>query len=372
MTLPPFALERFFARFEFEVPHNLCASDAQTRRMDAFVARADADARALWDNLELGYTQSLGHALLRAAMAARCGVDAKDILVFSGAQEAIYVWARACLNAGDHVVCLVPAYQSLFEVARAQGCELTLVSVREEDAWAFDLHAMTRALRPNTRAIIINTPHNPTGMHLRPDELASLAALADERGITLVCDEVYRGLELDAQDTLPAAASLSASAVSISVLSKAFGLAGLRIGWVATRDTRALEAMAAYKDYTTICASGPSEILALMALRDSAHILEENRALLRANLALGHAFFAQHQDLVAWTPPRAGPVCMARLRDGSDARAFALRAADEHGVLVMPAGVFGLEGPGFRLGLARTGFAAGLERLAAALRAPRL
>ncbi len=377
-TLPPFELERFFARYEFEVAVNLCASDAQTIKMRELIDGASGPLRAQWEALELGYSESLGHKQLRARIAALYDVDARDTLVFSGAQEAIYAWARATLHAGDHVVCVWPAYQSLYEVARAQGCDVTLVKLSCDNGWRYDVEAIARAVTPRTKAVVINTPHNPTGCQLSRAQLDDIVTIARRHDAVLVCDEVYRYLEHDARDTLPGAATLYERAISIGVLSKAFGLAGLRIGWVATRDARLLSAMAAYKDYTTICASAPCELLACMALEQRDRIVGATRAIVLDNLNHARAFFAAHRAQLAFVPPMAGCVAVAELcRDsrttGSaldtslDAVAFADHAAAHHGVLVLPGSVFGLARNTFRIGLGRANFTDGLVRLDAAL-----
>jgi aspartate/methionine/tyrosine aminotransferase len=247
--------------------------------------------------------------------------------------------------------------------------------LRAEDGWRIDVGALERTVTsasPAVTALVINTPHNPTGAHLTSDELTRVARLCDERGITLISDEVYRFLEHDDADTLPGAASLTPRAMSIGVLSKAFGLAGLRIGWLATRDRARLATIAAYKDYTTICASAPSEILAIAALRQRAQIIARNRGIVLANLARAHAFTSAHSGQLTWTPPRAGCVAIARLvgdvaQRWPDTGAFADHAAQAHGVLVMPARVFGRAGAELRIGLGRLDFADGLLRLARAL-----
>src|SRR5688500_16409877 len=166
-TLPPFKLERYFARWEFDVPHMLCASDVETHTMAELLALADLEARQLWDRLALGYTESTGHPLLRATVASLYErIAPEQTLVFAGAEEAIYCFAHAALRAGDHAIVVWPAYQALHEVARSVGAEVTLLPLRAEDGWALDVEALRRAVRPNTRAIVINFPHNPTGSHL--------------------------------------------------------------------------------------------------------------------------------------------------------------------------------------------------------------
>lgn len=370
-TLPAreFALERFYARWEFVVRHNLSASDVEPVPLAELLGHADAETRALWDGLVLGYTESAGHPLLREEIARLYPrATAADVLTFAGAQEAILLAFGALVSPGDHVVVVVPAYQSLHEVPRSHGAEVSLVWLREEDGWKLDLDRVVAALRPSTRVVAVNVPNNPTGA--LPDEAAfrRLQETCRERGIRLFSDEVYRGVELDPGRTLPAAADLDDRSVSLGVMSKAYGLAGLRIGWIVCRDREALRRMAALKDYTTICSSAPSEILALMALRAGPALLERTRSILRENLALLTEFFDTHGDVASWVPPQAGTTAFPRLH-GRDADAFCDRLAAERGVLLLPGSTFDMPGEHVRIGLGRRGVAEGLARVSEALRA---
>ena len=313
MPIAEFALERFFARHEFAVRHLLCASDVEGWRMDELLARADDETRALWDGLTLGYTEAPGHPLLRAEIASLYETIAPDeVLTFSGAEEAIYVAANVLLGPGDHAIVTWPAYQSLHEVARATGADVTLLELQASDGWAIDVDRLRAQVTPRTKLIVVNAPHNPTGM--LPDEATyrEVAAIASEAGATLFSDEVYRFLEVDPSTRLPAGADVGPHGVSLGVLSKSFAMAGLRIGWLATHDRRLLDAAARYKDYLTICSSAPSEILALVALRARDEVIARSRAITGQNLALLDGFFARQAAHVEWVRPRGGSIGFPR------------------------------------------------------------
>jgi aspartate/methionine/tyrosine aminotransferase len=364
LRIPDFELERYFARHEFTTPFQLSASDVESLSVAELLEMADPEARELWSRLRLGYTESQGHPALRAAIASlyeRVGAD--DVLVFCGAQEAIFAFHTLALGAGDHAVVTWPAYQSLFEVARAAGAEVTLLPLRHEDGWAFHPEALRAALRGTTRVVVVNFPHNPTGALPARADFEQAVAAAESRGSWLFSDEVYRWSEQDEAARLPAAADVSPRGVSLGVMSKSFGLPGLRIGWVATRDRALLERLAARKDYLTICASAPSEILALIALRARDAILSRNRALLASNLERLDAFFARRAELFEWVRPRAGSVGFPRLRGGPPVEAFTERLREAEGVLLLPGTLFGHGGNHFRIGFGRASFAEGLERL---------
>jgi aspartate/methionine/tyrosine aminotransferase len=349
-----FALERFFARWEFAVRHLLCASDVQGWRMADLLALADDETAALWADLRLGYTEAPGHPLLRAEIATLYDtLEADDVLVFAGAEEAIFCLSMALLGPGDHAVVTWPGYQSLYEVGRAAGADVSLHELREADGWALDVERLLGAVRVNTRLVVVNAPHNPTGMLPTTADWAHLTTELDRRGIHLLADEVYRYLEVDEADRLIAGADAFPRGISLGVMSKSFALAGLRIGWLATRDRELLERCAAMKDYTTICSSAPSEILALIGLRVRDAVLARSRGIVAANLGHLDRFFAAHADRVTWVRPRGGSIGFPRLLDDEPIDAFAARLVEAEGVLLLPGSQFGFEGNHFRIGFGR-------------------
>ena len=359
-----FALERFFARWEFAAELLFCASDVEGWAMRDVLALADESDRRRWDELHLGYTESPGDPALRSAISGLYDqVTAEEVLVFSGAEEAIFALQNVLLGPGDHAVVVRPAYQSLAEVGVAAGAEVTRVDLREADGWRLDIEDVRAALRPNTRLILLNEPHNPTGaLSDRPtfDRLVSLAA---EAGAHLIVDEVYRFLEFDPADRLPAGADALATGVSIGVMSKSFALAGLRIGWVATRDRSLLSRLAAFKDYTTICNSAPAEVLALIALKARDRVLMRNRAIVTANLPQLDAFFDRWRGTFEWVRPRGGSIGYPRLLADVPVARFAENLVRETGVLILPGTVFADAGNHFRIGFGRTNMPEALNRL---------
>lgn len=362
--MPPFELERYFAEHEFGAPLLLCASDVEPFGLTEVLALADEECRRLWDGLSLAYTESAGHPLLRAEIAGLYpGLDADDVLVFSGAEEAVFCLAGAALAPGDHAVVVWPAYQSLHEAARGAGAEVGLVELRHEEGWALDLDAVRAAVRPRTRAIIVNFPHNPTGAHLSRRQLEGLVEIAEDAGANLICDEVYRWLEHEPGGLLPSGAKVSARGVSIGVMSKTLALPGIRIGWVATRDRELLRRLAELKDYTTICNGAPSEVLALIALRRLGDVIARTRAIVDPNLALLHDAFGRIGETLEWVPPRAGSTCFPRLADGTAAADFARDLLDAEGVLLLPGSVYGHPGEHLRLGFGRRSLPEALARL---------
>ena len=373
MWLPDFRLETYFARWEFTARHNLAASDLEALSLRELLELADETDRRAWHDLRLGYTQTYGDPQLREAVAAGYEqVDAENVIVLSGAEEGIFLAMHVLLDAGDHAVVVTPTYQSVETVAAARA-EVTGVALDPRRGWALDLDAVRDALRPNTRLLAINFPHNPTGAVLDEPTLRALVALCDERGVRLFSDEVYRGMEADPATTLPQAADLSPTALSLGVMSKAYGLPGLRIGWIACRDPRVLRRLERARHYTTICNSVPAEILARIALKARDRLLDHDRRIIARNLPLFEAFFAEFADRFEFAPPRGGCVCFPRYLGPGSAEQMCRDLVEQAGVLLLPPSVFAsrltpVPSDRFRIGMGRTDAEAALAAFAGWLR----
>jgi aspartate/methionine/tyrosine aminotransferase len=362
VQIADFALERYFARWEFSARYNLCASDVEGLPMRELLSMADDECRERWDGLTLGYTEAPGMPALRAEVARLYdGLGPEHVYMFAGAEEGIFVALHAMLGSGDHAVVVWPGYQALHEVARSAGADVTLVELRAEDDWQLDVDALAAAIRPGrTRVVVLNYPHSPTGAQLDRPAFARVAQLTADAGARLLIDEVYRFLEYDDAGRLPAGAEIGSHGVSLGVMSKAFGLAGLRIGWLATTDEELLARCARLKDYTTICNSAPSEILALIALRARDALTERARRIVAPNLEAVDAVVtgSPHLD---WVRPRAGSVGFPRLAVDEPVERFADALVREAGVLILPGSAFDHPGNHFRVGLGRLGIPDALD-----------
>ncbi|MGH3170371.1 MAG: aminotransferase class I/II-fold pyridoxal phosphate-dependent enzyme [Trebonia sp.] len=363
-------IEQFFGQWESAVDYVACASDVDGYRMRELLDLADAESLALWEGLELGYTDTLGHPLLREAIAGQYVTTAADGITVcgGGAVEALFLIANALLGPGDHAVVIWPAFEALHRLAPALGAELTPIALRSEgDGWRLDIDAVRHAFRPNTRALFINFPHNPTGALPGRSEFEALVALGTDAGVTVVSDEVYRGLELEPGAMLPAACDLEEQAVSVGVMSKAYALAGLRVGWMATRNKTLSDAARTLKDYTTVCAAAPAEILSLIALRARDHLIARSKRIILENLTLAESFFRQYPDAFAWERPRAGMVAFPRLLPPAPVDDFVRDLVREEGVLLLPDRVFDMDDNRFRIGFGRSSLPLALDRMAAFL-----
>jgi aspartate/methionine/tyrosine aminotransferase len=327
--------------------------------MKDLLAMADDDGRRRWETLALGYTETRGLPALREEIARTYDVVVpEDVLCIAGAEEALYLAMNVLLDAGDHAVVLTPNYQAA-ETIPLSRCEVTGVALREDDDWSLDVDAVERALRPTTKLVSVNFPNNPTGAVPDLETWQRLVRLCDDRGITLFSDEVYRGLELTGP-SLPQAADLSPKALSLNVMSKAYGLPGLRIGWIACRDREVLDRLERAKHYTSICNSGPSEILALIGLRARDQLLARNREIVATNLPLFADLFGRHQELFDFAAPQGGCVCFPRYLGAEGVEAMCTDLVEQAGVLLLPSSIYRSEltevpADRFRVGVGRSG-----------------
>lgn len=375
LALPDFVLETFFSRWEFAAQHHLTASDAESMSIAELLALGNEQDRHTFKQLHLGYTPTWGTDALREAIAQSYSTtDPEDILAFAGAGEALFWAMQLFVGAGDHVIVTAPNYQSIETIPLATGVEVDGLELWSgsgaELRWCLDIERFEALLRPSTKLVAVNFPNNPTGFVPDRDAWLALNELCHARGIRLVSDEVYRGVEIDPAKTLPAAADINPSALSVNVTSKAYGLPGLRVGWIASHDRAALSRLERAKHYTSISNSGPSEHLAVIALRNTATIFENNRALIAANDRLVAETLGAYPDLFEYKSPVGGCVAFPRYLGADGVETFCRRAVEEHGVMLLPASVYrsGLaEIPAdrFRIGIGRRSVPESLQALTA-------
>lgn len=377
LNLPDFKLETYFSKWEFTAEHHLTASDAESMTMHEVLALGSDEDRDAYENLHLGYTPTWGTEPVRHAIAGTYNdLAAEDILAFAGAGEALFWSMQLFVSPGDHVIVNVPNYQTIESVPIATGVDvegLPLWTGSGTDLeWTLDLERFEAMIRPETSLVSVNFPNNPTGFV--PDHQTWLAfnELCHARGIRVVSDEVYRGVEIDPANTIPAAADINPTALSISVTSKAYGLPGLRVGWIACQDREALSQLERAKHYTSICNSAPGEALATIALNHGQTILDKNRAIVQANDRIVKDFMDGYPDLFEYRSPVGGCVTFPRYLGADGAADFCTRTVEESGVFLLPHTVFesalaNVPTDRFRIGIGRTNVPASLDALAAYL-----
>jgi len=322
-------------------------------------------------NLTLLYNEHKGDPALRAAIAAEGeGLSADDVLITMGAAGALFVAATALLSREDELVVVRPNYATNLETPRAIGCAIKFFDLTFQNGFRIDVDALAQLITPRTKIVSITVPHNPTGVTCSEADLKRLVAITQRHGCYLLVDETYRDLSFDAM--LPVAASLGTNVISVSSLSKAYGVPGIRTGWLITRDKALQEMFLAAKEQISICGSVIDEWIALQMLKNKDTFLKPTLAEMTKRRALVREWIAQ-DELLDCVPPAGGVLCMPRMREvprgGLDA--FYKRLLDEHGTYVGPGHWFEMPDTYFRLGYGwptRDGLEAGLAGISKALR----
>lgn len=371
-TLPDFRLETHFAKWEFKARHHMTASDAESMSLPELLAMASPEDRDGFEQMWLGYTETFGAPDLRAAIAATyAGRSADEVLCFAGASEGIFAANNVLLDKDSHAIVVTPNYQS-HESLPLAICEATGVPLDPDDNWSLDIDRLRDAIRPNTRLLTINFPHNPTGAILPHDRYEALIELCRHHGIWILHDEIFNGLGPSDAQHLPFIADVYERGLSLGVMSKSYGLPGLRVGWIACQDRDVLSKMERMKHYLSICNSGPSERLALIALKNRDAILTRNCAIVDENLPKWDAFFARHPDLFEWQRPDGACMGFPRYLGADGVEEFARKLVEEAGVLLLPSTIYRSDlgstpTDRFRLGFGRRGLDAGLAAMEAHL-----
>lgn len=354
MKIAPFKLERAFAEYEFKARYLLSPSDCESLSLTELLAMADEDSRDLWDSLSLGYTESQGHPRLLEAISRFYKRINPDKILIAAPEEAIFIILNTLLNPGDQVIVLFPAYQSLYAIPEAIGCEVLRWQIQAElDGWHLDLNWLEDHLSSHTRLLVLNFPHNPTGYLPDHAEFNAIISMARRHGVVVLSDEMYRGLEYNPEQRLPAMADHYEMGISLSGLSKTYALPGLRLGWLATKNQEWVKDWLALKDYTTICLSAPSEILGLIGIQNAETIANRNLEIVQTNLRTVHAFSERHSSSLSWLEPRAGSVAFPRWIGTGTVNDLCQAAIDRYGVMIVSGSIFDYPGDHFRIGLGR-------------------
>ncbi len=371
-TLPDFRLETHFSKWEFKARYHMTASDAEAMSMRDLLAMATPEEREAFEGMWLGYTETFGAPDLREAIAGTyTKQSASDVLCFAGASEGIFAANQVILEPDSHAIVVTPNYQS-HETLPVAICDATGVPLDPEDNWSLDIDRVAAAIQPNTRLVTINFPHNPTGAILPLDRYHALIELCRKHGIYILHDEIFNGLGPTGTQHLPFIADVYERGLSLGVMSKSYGLPGLRIGWIACQDAEILSKMERLKHYLSICNSGPSERLSVIALRNKDRILARNCAIVDENLPKWDAFFARHADLFDWQRPDGSCMGFPRYKGAEGVEAFCASLVEESGVLFLPSTIYTSDlGPTptdrLRLGYGRSNLDEGLAALDAHL-----
>ena len=367
-TLPDFRLETHFSKWEFKARYHLTASDAESLPLNELLAMASPQEREDFESMWLGYTETYGAPELRETIASLYAQrNADEILCFAGASEGIFAANSVILDKDSHAIVVTPNYQS-HESMPTAICSATGVPLDPDDGWSLDIDRVAAAVQANTKLITINFPHNPTGTILSSDRYQALIDLSRKHGIYILHDEIFNGLGPSGTQHLPHIADVYERGLSLNVMSKAYGLPGLRIGWIACADTVVLSKMERLKHYLSICNSGPSEKLANVALKNRDKLLTRNCSIIDQNLPKWDAFFARYPQLFEWSHPDGSCMAFPRYKGEDGVEQFCQSLVEQSGVLFLPSTIYSSDlsatpNDRFRLGFGRIGLDEGLAAL---------
>jgi aspartate/methionine/tyrosine aminotransferase len=360
MNLPPFPLVEWFSvaegRFDISLSHSDCEP------LSVFDLLGENELAEFADFC-LGYGTFSGLDELRRGVASQYEtIEPDDVLVCGGASEAIYTFMRTTLNPGDQVVVQTPLFNTLHAIARSIGCEVTEWRPTNETTCEYDVSALAGLCGECTKLVVFNFPHNPTGQTVSEEELRAIVETARRSDAFVFSDEQFRLLEMPGISPLPAACDLYEKAVSVASVSKTHGLGGLRIGWLATRCRRIIEAARQYRFYTTEMTNTPCQHLASRALGRGDDILRRNRSRIAANVERLCLFAEQQHGKLVFHRPKAGTMAVVEQRTPLASTELCNRLLDAERVFLVPGGVIGMSDRLLRFGLGRDDFAEGLAR----------
>jgi aspartate/methionine/tyrosine aminotransferase len=341
----PFELERWQSTWENRVRFNLSESGVHPLTIQELLGLAGASAVPLLD-VRLGYAQSNGTDLLRERIAALYpGASPDQVLVTTGSSEANFVTCWRLLQPGDKVAIMMPNYLQTWGLAQNFGAEVRPFQLHEKESWEPYAEEIRTAITPGTKLVVVTNPHNPTGHVLSDANRKVILERAAEVGAWILADEVYTGAERDGKTTQSFWGSGYDKIIIVNGLSKAYGLPGLRIGWIVTQPQLSLETWARH-DYTTIGPSGATDHLAAVALEPRVHdkLIERTRRILTANYPVMEAWLKSFGETFSWIPPRAGAICWAHYRQGPPAAEVVEKLRAQHSVLLCPGDHFGMPG----------------------------
>jgi aspartate/methionine/tyrosine aminotransferase len=362
MRINEFKLERYFAKHEFTAKYLLSSSDCDGFALKDVLNIASKNELTLWENLKLGYTESEGNSLLRDSICKYYKNVTRNNVIVASPGELNYITMNVLLHPNDHVITVSPSYQSLYEVVRSIGCEISYWKP-DTNNWYFDPEKLESLIKNNTKLIIINFPHNPTGSYLKPNELNKIIEIARKNNIYIFSDEMYHKLMTSDYAELSPISDLYEKGISLWGTSKSFGLAGLRTGWIVTQDLKIIKKILAFKDYLSICNSATSEILTLIALNNLEKFLEPNIKKIKQNILHFSKFIKKHKDIFEFIPPKAGSTAFVKLNINEPSLQFSNTLVEKTGIMTLPAEMFEYSGKYIRVGFGRESFPEVLNEL---------
>lgn len=359
MPIKNFETEEYYAKYEFSKPYLISVSDCESTSVGELIELGGGSMEE-FAQVRLGYPEMPGSVTLRGEIASTyLTVSENQVLVLGSPIEGIYLVMMALLKKGDHVIVLSPAYDALYNVAEFVTGNVSRWFLKSDGAsWRLDFDSLKRSVNEKTKLLVVNFPHNPTGFQPTKQDLDQILKMADDHGIQVFADEIYRGLEYG-DSRIPSVVDLNDKVIVLGGASKSLGLPGLRFGWLVTKEVAAYKAIYDLKCYTSMCSTQTGEYLGRMAIRAAPKLLKRNVEIVKHNLTVAEKFFEKWHDRLHWIKPMAGSVSLMKLDRGS-AESFCRQMADRFGVVLLPAKFMGCEDQYARLGFGRVNFPEGM------------
>lgn len=352
MDMSSFLVDAYFTKYESKAKYMMGSSDPESLPFK----ESAADLMKYADE-PLAYALGNGYLPLREKLSLLYkNISPDQIAVMNGGEETIYVTMRALLDPGDEIIVQMPSYQSLSVIAKEIGCRITEFRPSFERNWEFDIELLRSKVSRKTKLIALNYPHNPTGACLTDDDMTDIAKLCSEYGIILAADEMYRFLRLDKHCTDTSFADVYENAVVLGGFSKTFASPGLRLGWIATRNTELMKKLLAYRHFTSTCTNLPCQWIASELLKKKDEIIKRNNAIIEKNAALLKLLAERHSDVFSYIPPKGATMAYVKLLGGRRAMSFCMELLEHTGVLIVPSSVLEDSDEYLRIGLCRESF----------------
>jgi aspartate/methionine/tyrosine aminotransferase len=361
MRLKPFLLDMWLDRYEHDIEFNLGGSEGPAWRVSEILGLATDDERERFLNHKVVYSRPAGAEGLRAAIAEMQGVGIESVQIVTGASEALLVLMWLAAEPGANVILPRPGYPPFSALPESLGIEIRYYVIRKDNSFYVDVEEIKRLTDANTKLVLVNSPHTPTGTTITDAEFESLHEFTSARGIQLVSDEVYHPIYHG--PTKQSAARLPRATV-VHDFSKAFPLSGVRTGWIIEHDQKYREQYWNARTHFSISNNTSGEILAEIAMRNRHTVLGKTQKTASRNLLRLDDFIREHRETLAWVPPQGGTTAFPWLRSGDDTRPFC-QAAAERGILLVPGDCYEMPSH-FRLGFAAAApdaFSKALDRL---------
>ncbi len=355
MKIEPFKLERYFAKYEFSTKYLMSSSDCDGYSLEYILSCANEEEMKLWNNLKFGYTDSAGSEFLRIAISAQyTTINADEILVMSPG-EANFILMNVLLEPGDEVICMAPAYQSLYQVAKSIGANVKWWQFDELEQ-KYHVEDLNKLVTAKTKLIIVNFPHNPTGYIPAIEELKRIVEIAKKNNVVLFSDEMYHQIVHDETNAIPSICDLYENAISLWGMAKSFGLAGMRFGWLASKRKDILEKIASFKDYLSICNNAAGEVLSLIALNHKEKFINPNVEKIIRNKLLFREFANRHSQLISFHDTLAGSTALVKLNGTVPAYEYCEKLVENTGLMIVPSEMFEYGNSHLRIGFGRENF----------------